>query len=105
METTCPECGHDLSSFVRTGEELRYCPGCSRRLAGDFPSCTKCGRLVCTEHAVMLDAGVVCEACHLGFESAVAPGQMAQRLTGYTATDALAFTAGEMDDNLFGDLS
>lgn len=68
-------------------------------------SCTKCGRSVCTEHAVMLDAGVVCEACHLGFESAVAPGQMAQRLTSYTAADALAFTAGEMDDNLFGDLS
>lgn len=69
-------------------------------------ACTKCGRAICTEHAVILDSGVVCEACHLGFESAIAPGQMAQRLAGYTAADAAAFAAADSaDSSLFDDLS
>lgn len=68
-------------------------------------SCTKCGRSVCAEHAVILDSGVVCEACQLGFESAIAPGQMAQRLAGYTAGDAGAFYVGAMGASMFDDLS
>lgn len=67
-------------------------------------SCAKCSRSICDEHAVILDSGVVCEACHLGFESAVAPGRMAARVTGYGAADAALFTDAS-DQDFFDDFS
>ena len=67
-------------------------------------SCSKCGRWVCEEHAAILDSGVVCEACQLGFDSAVAPGTMAQRVPGYDVTDAAVFHTAS-DQGFFDDFS
>ena len=72
-------------------------------------ACTKCGRQVCSEHAVVLDSGIVCEACHLGFDSAVAPGTLAARTAQYGAVDMIPFLVSDTETaagaDAFSDLS
>jgi len=69
-------------------------------------TCIKCGKAVCDEHAVILDTGIVCVACHEGIE-AVAVTPLVRQLprARYRDEDFALFEGAEEVGDVFDDLS
>ena len=69
-------------------------------------TCIKCGKAVCDEHAVILDTGIVCVACHEGTE-AVAVTPLVRQLprARYRDEDFELFEGAEEVGDVFADLS
>jgi hypothetical protein len=69
-------------------------------------TCVKCGKAVCDEHAVILDTGIVCTACHEGRE-AVAVTPLVRQLprARYRDEDFELFEGAEEVGDVFADMS
>jgi len=69
-------------------------------------TCIQCGKAVCDEHAVILDTGIVCAACHEGIE-AVAVTPLVRQLprARYRDEDFELFEGAEEAGDVFADLS
>ena len=69
-------------------------------------TCIQCGKAVCDEHAVILDTGIVCAACHEGRE-AVAVTPLVQHLprARYRDEDFALFEGTEEVGDVFADMS
>ena len=69
-------------------------------------TCIKCGKAVCDEHAVILDTGIVCAACHEGRE-AVSVTSLVRQLprARYRDEDFAFFEGAEEVGDVFADLS
>ena len=69
-------------------------------------TCIQCGKAVCDEHAVVLDTGIVCAACHQGIE-AVAVTPLVQQLprARYRDEDFALFEGAEEAGDVFADMS
>ena len=69
-------------------------------------TCIKCGKAVCDEHAVILDTGIVCVACHEGRE-AVSVTPLVRQLprTRYRDEYSALFEGDEEAGDVFADMS
>jgi len=69
-------------------------------------TCVKCGKAICDEHAVILDTGIVCVACHQGIE-VVAVTPLVQQLprARYRDEDFALFEGAEEAGDVFADMS
>lgn len=69
-------------------------------------TCIQCGKAICDEHAVILDTGIVCAACHGGIE-AVAVTPLVRQLprARYRDEDFVLFEGAEEAGDVFADMS
>jgi len=69
-------------------------------------TCIQCGKAICDEHAVILDTGIVCAACHAGIE-AVAVTPLVRHLprARYRDEDFALFEDTEEAGDVFADMS
>jgi hypothetical protein len=69
-------------------------------------TCIQCGKAVCDEHAVILDTGIVCAACHEGI-AAVAVTPLVPQLprARYRDEDFAFFEGAEETGDFFADMS
>jgi hypothetical protein len=69
-------------------------------------TCIQCGKAICDEHAVILDTGIVCTACHEGIEAvAVTPLMRHLPRARYRDEDFALFEDTEEAGDVFADMS
>ncbi len=69
-------------------------------------TCIQCGKAICDEHAVILDTGIVCVACHEGREAvAVTPLVPYLPRARYREEDFALFEGPEKASDVFAEMS
>ena len=69
-------------------------------------TCVQCGKAVCDEHAVILDTGIVCAACHEVIEAVAVPPLVRHlHRARYRDEDFALFEDAEEAGDVFADMS